>query len=224
MYSNRKGGSGRKKRESTSVTRIFSERLSDLIDEKKVTGQSQIEIAKSVGVPSGSLSEWADDKSTPTIDALEKLSRYFDVPSDYLLGLSNDPNIHPSATDELGLSYESTSFLLEHKTPENGVEEWEATQMADCLIRNFILLNHLSHVSKTARGIMLSASEIDKCVISLHSSLPETIKKEIVLDEWEKELKILLFDLSNDVVEFARKNLGIDETRKVLNELRKTID
>lgn len=79
---------GRPLRVSTPTTKAFAERLSDLVQAKKNQGLSHDEISREIGVSSGVLSEWMSDNKTASIENLGKLSRYFSVTSDYLLGLS----------------------------------------------------------------------------------------------------------------------------------------
>lgn len=75
-------------RVSTPTTKAFADRLSDLVQIKKSEGLSHDEISRQIGVSSGVLSEWMSDNKTASIENLAKLSRYFSVTSDYLLGLS----------------------------------------------------------------------------------------------------------------------------------------
>lgn len=79
---------GRPKRESSSVTKAFADRLSDLVEEKKATGLSHNEICEQAGVGSGAMSDWLSDNKTANIDSLYKLAKYFNVSADYLLGIS----------------------------------------------------------------------------------------------------------------------------------------
>ena len=79
----------RKKRISTITTKTFSERLSELVNTKKRTGLSQKEIATQLNLSSGTLSEWCSDNVTPPIDVLPGLAEYFNVSTDWLLGLSD---------------------------------------------------------------------------------------------------------------------------------------
>lgn len=88
---------GRPERESTVITKKFADRLSDLVEQRKRAGNSQKEIASDIGVSSGILSEWCSDKKTPSIDALFKIAKFFNVSADWLIGLSDvsthDPDI-----------------------------------------------------------------------------------------------------------------------------------
>ena len=64
--------------------RLFGERLKQLRTEKNI-GQNQL--SKDLGLSNASISYWETDKQLPTIEAVYKIAVYFDVSSDYLLGL-----------------------------------------------------------------------------------------------------------------------------------------
>ena len=66
--------------------KIFSERLMQL---RKERGLSQATVAKDLGVSLGIVCYWETNKSDPTATNVAKLARYFNVSSDYLLGLSD---------------------------------------------------------------------------------------------------------------------------------------
>lgn len=105
---------GRKKRESTETTRIFSERLSDLVDAEKSKGKKLAEIANEIGISSGALSEWCADTKTPTIDMAVRVAKYFGKPTDWLLGLSEHSTLKEdvkAAAIYTGLSDQSIEAL-----------------------------------------------------------------------------------------------------------------
>lgn len=68
---------------------MFAEMIKSLRAEK---GLSQSQLAKEVGVSTGNIGDWEIGRSKPGYVALVALSRYFGVPSDYLLGLTGDRN------------------------------------------------------------------------------------------------------------------------------------
>ena len=76
-------------RKSNPTTKIFADRLSDLVEEKKKSGLTQKEIAAGIGCASGALSEWCSDNKTPAIDALPKIADYFNVSASWLIGCSD---------------------------------------------------------------------------------------------------------------------------------------
>lgn len=66
---------------------VFGERLKLLRIEKNV-GQNLL--AKELELSNASISYWETGKQEPTAQAIFKLAKYFNVSSDYLLGLSDD--------------------------------------------------------------------------------------------------------------------------------------
>ena len=50
---------------------------------------SLAEIERSTGLSSGSITKW--NKSSPSIDKIEKVANYFGVTVDYLIGMNNAP-------------------------------------------------------------------------------------------------------------------------------------
>ena len=65
--------------------KIFSERLLELRRER---GLSQATVARDLSVSLGIVCYWERNKSDPTASNIAKLARYFNVTSDYLLGLA----------------------------------------------------------------------------------------------------------------------------------------
>lgn len=103
---------GRQKRESSTITKTFADRLGDLVEEKKATGLSHNEICEQAGVGSGAMSDWLSDNKTASIDSLGKLARYFNVSADWLLGFTEDRNKNPAAADMLNLSFEAITQIM----------------------------------------------------------------------------------------------------------------
>ena len=65
-------------------SQLFAERLRELRLEK---GVGQNKLASDLGLSNASISYWENEKQEPTASAIYKLALYFDVPTDYLLGL-----------------------------------------------------------------------------------------------------------------------------------------
>ncbi|MCL2861510.1 MAG: helix-turn-helix domain-containing protein [Firmicutes bacterium] len=63
---------------------IFSKRMIEL---RNSEGFSQSKLAKELGVSSGSIAMWETKQREPKLDMLAKIAIYFDVSSDYLIGL-----------------------------------------------------------------------------------------------------------------------------------------
>lgn len=66
---------------------IFSERLKDLRQEKKLT---QKELALYLGLSANSICEWEKGRCEPSIEHLLKLSALFECSIDYLTGNADD--------------------------------------------------------------------------------------------------------------------------------------
>ena len=70
----------------TFEPQVFAERLRDLRIEK---GVGQNKLADDLNLSNASISYWENCKQEPTASAIVKLAAYFDVPTDYLLGISD---------------------------------------------------------------------------------------------------------------------------------------
>jgi len=94
----------------------FSERLKELRTKK---GYSQHKLAKESGVPQTSINFYESDKRQPTVDVLIKLCKYFNVSSDYLIGLVDEPfgDISPELKKRLTKleTLESENYSLKEK-------------------------------------------------------------------------------------------------------------
>ena len=65
---------------------IFGERLKELREARNL---SSVEFANAINVSHSSVSRWENNKRVATIDNLYKVARFFDVSSDYLIGLED---------------------------------------------------------------------------------------------------------------------------------------
>ena len=83
----------------------FGPRLKTLIDEKGITVRS---LAKDLNVSVGVLSDWQNGNKTPRGDSIMKLTEYFGVTADYLLGLTDASTI--DADIRISLTYWGSSF------------------------------------------------------------------------------------------------------------------
>lgn len=70
---------------------MLNERIRLLRIEK---GISQIQLADALGVTKQSISNWENDNIQPSIEMLVKLSKFFDVSTDYLLGLDEKRSLN----------------------------------------------------------------------------------------------------------------------------------
>ena len=66
---------------------LFVQRLSELVVD---SGKMQKDICKEMGIPKQKLSRWKTGYNEPSMDELIMLASYFNVTSDYLLGLEDE--------------------------------------------------------------------------------------------------------------------------------------
>lgn len=100
-----------------SVLNSFATRLKELREEKQL---NQGKLANDLGISRGSISFYENGDRKPDIEILDRISKYFDVPVDYLLGYTDirrKENVNMGK--ELGLS----DVVINQLKEWNGVEE-----------------------------------------------------------------------------------------------------
>ncbi|MCL2375321.1 MAG: helix-turn-helix domain-containing protein [Firmicutes bacterium] len=68
--------------------KFFAERLKEL---RTAKGISVIDLGIAIGVSNAAISRWENNQRTIAADNIIKLAKYFEVPTDYLLGLIDEP-------------------------------------------------------------------------------------------------------------------------------------
>ena len=66
---------------------IFSERLREL---REQSGLSMLNLARKIGVSDAAVCKWENEENEPKASYILLLSNFFEVSTDYLLGLEND--------------------------------------------------------------------------------------------------------------------------------------
>ena len=97
-----------RKRGSAFIDLKFPDRLKQLLTENGITQQ---ELADILGVQRQTVSLYVSGQIRPDIGALAVIAQHFCVSTDWLLGLTNDRNRSPVATDELGLSEQAVTKI-----------------------------------------------------------------------------------------------------------------
>ena len=69
---------------------MFKERLKEL---RKMNGITQKELAEHLGFTHVAVVKWENGQREPDFSTIVKLSQFFNVSTDYLLGKSDDPSI-----------------------------------------------------------------------------------------------------------------------------------
>ena len=89
--------------------KFFPSRLRKLMDDNHI---SQQKLADHLGLKNRqSVAGYCSGRSTPDLDSIVKIARFFDVSTDYLLGMTEDPAPRPSVVDDLGLSPKAVQYL-----------------------------------------------------------------------------------------------------------------
>ena len=91
----------------------FPERLKEIIGERDVTLR---ELVKRLNVSLGILSDWQNGNKKPKVESVIKLASYFDVSTDYLLGLTDIRSVDDSVqavARKTGLSEKAIDVLSE---------------------------------------------------------------------------------------------------------------
>ena len=65
---------------------IFKERFNEIL---KISGKTQVEIAKAIHVSKQCVNDYKTGKSVPSIETLYLLCKFLEVSANYLLGLSD---------------------------------------------------------------------------------------------------------------------------------------
>lgn len=88
----------------------FGEILNNLMREEDVT---QAELAKSIGYTQRAVSKWVNCQSEPTEKAIVKCANFFQVSTDYLLGLEDDfgARLAPIHSDDTNLTTEERQLI-----------------------------------------------------------------------------------------------------------------
>ena len=83
--------------------------LSKKITELRLSfGWTQVQLAQKLGITKQTVSNWENDNIQPSIDMLVKLSKIFNVSTDYLLGLTPTNSINVD-----GLPTEFVSHIVQ---------------------------------------------------------------------------------------------------------------
>lgn len=70
---------------------MLNKRISEL---RTSFGWTQVQLAQKIGITKQTISNWENDNIQPSIDMLIKLSKIFNVSTDYLLGLTPSHSIN----------------------------------------------------------------------------------------------------------------------------------
>ena len=108
---------------SSRISKVFADRLSDLIEAARQKGSDYRKISAEIGISIGALSNYANDQQQPNITKLVTIAKYFNVSTDFLLGLTDEPSTTPAAVDDLHISAKAIKQLRFFTCGENKADE-----------------------------------------------------------------------------------------------------
>lgn len=68
-----------------------------------MNGVKSADVARATGISNMTFSDWKNGKSTPKMDKIEKIARYFGVTTDYMMGKKSEVPSASMADDHLEL-------------------------------------------------------------------------------------------------------------------------
>lgn len=213
---------------------LFAERFKQL---RETTGKTQVVIANDLGVKPQTISYYANGRE-PSYDMLAKIAEYFNVTTDYLIGLTNSPARIPSAADDLGLSQEAIENLREMKKwdvialdtvnhilltfdgkPCTGLEDMVLSMDRHSVIGALtaylteVIRDSSIGVSLTKDGTLkLVDSEMNADLDNTQAVYPASEISRIML---EKNLLTALSELRNEILKYRKKFIATIEELEI---------
>ena len=71
-------------------------------------GMSQVQLADKLNVTKQSVSNWENENIMPSVDMLIKIANFFNVSTDYLLGLSETHTLNTDGLSDLQITHIQT--------------------------------------------------------------------------------------------------------------------
>lgn len=68
-----------------------------------MNGVKSADVARATGISNMTFSDWKNGKSTPKMDKIEKIAKYFGVTTDYMMGKKSEAPFASMADDHLEL-------------------------------------------------------------------------------------------------------------------------
>lgn len=118
---------------------MFADRIKELRKERNMT---QVDLAKALGVSTGTVAMWETGKRNPSFDMLNTLSDLFDKRIDYILGTSDDarsPKLTEAEIEQFG--------------------EWTVQQDYEDMLRKYALLDDYGRAAVDA----VLRAEFNRC-------------------------------------------------------------
>ena len=206
------------------ISANFSSRLKELMD-NSTPKTTQQDLADLLGVTRQQISNYVIGKTAPDPDCICTLAKYFDVSTDYILGISDIPRSDADISKMnklLGLSEEALSFLqwqmaalyelTNKETPGEAIKEYER-------MLNAFQDNGLSYKIKTAKdlGFLVNERTIP-IVISKSRFFCELINEIIKDNDVNTALSEVMFLNVRNIYQITEIFDRIDEDTVILGD------
>lgn len=96
------------KNEPNGYDKAFPRALRKLLTD---SGTTKKDLADHLNRSGQAIAYYCDGTSSPDWETIVEIAKFFSVSTDYLLGLTADPDPSPAAVDELGLAAEAVRYL-----------------------------------------------------------------------------------------------------------------
>lgn len=186
----------------------FAERLVNL---REKAGKKRQEVADNLGISRASLEYYEKDKRKPDIDVLLKLADYYNVSTDYLLGLTAAPTTDKDVQyicDYTGLS-ENAVKELKADREMSAYWNYDFEESFCDIASEFISSGTFDKIIGMVSDFVVYAQKQDECEKTLLSQRDNT--------EWvmlQKSLMVALFELQETTKEFAKNYYASLEIKK----------
>lgn len=167
----------------------FPIRLRHLLDRK---GETQEKLAKAIGANRQSIGQWKDGITSPDVNAVVKIAKYYDVFADYLLGISNNE-----------LNVESIQITCK----KTGLTDAAVATIID--LTNVEAKNILSSLISNEKFLeMIYRLDIINTQIQVYKNYIKMIANEIALERNEDKFDELLLSIlkQDDELKFEDLN------------------
>lgn len=202
---------------------IFSTRLRKLMEDNKITQQT---LADKTGCSRQAISQYMDGTSAPNVDKLISIAKFFDVSTDYLLGLAQEPTTNMelnSICEYTGLRKNTIETLhniynndilctLNHLIEDMGYKkEGEFLTVNESSILNAICDYYLCEktaeeqfVTYTSTGKIFDEKDIEAVNEEINSVMYRNNIKKTVISKRIKSLDLLDNYFLNNIIDLIK--------------------
>ena len=158
------------------ISSTIGQRIKDLREERGIT---QDQLGKALYVSRETVIKWEAGQRDIKTEYTVKLAKYFNVSSDYLIGLIDvrTTNADMKAVCEyIGLSEEAVNYVKEFTNA--GIREWNILNFLLTNRKFFSVLFLMENIGNISRNHKLDESCMDDGAVLFLSALPESDKDE----------------------------------------------